>query len=49
MKIFNDDAYEKIKEFQEQGVQVDHIITDPPYNISKIITFQLGKVQIDKE
>lgn len=43
MKIFNDDAYEKIKEFQEQGVQVDHIITDPPYNISKDNNFSTMK------
>lgn len=35
MKIYNDDAYKKIKDFQKNGLIVDHIITDPPYNISK--------------
>lgn len=33
--LYNADAYEKIFEFIENNVQVDHIITDPPYNISK--------------
>lgn len=33
--IFNADAYEKVKELIASGVKVDHIITDPPYNISK--------------
>lgn len=35
MKIYNNDAYQKIKDFQKEGLIVDHIITDPPYNISK--------------
>lgn len=33
--IYNADAYEKINDFLEQKITVDHIITDPPYNISK--------------
>lgn len=34
-KIYNDDAYKKIEKFLQDGVMVDHIITDPPYNISQ--------------
>lgn len=33
--IFNDDAYKKIDDFFTENLIVDHIITDPPYNISK--------------
>lgn len=35
LEIFNADAYVKVKELIESGLKVDHIITDPPYNISK--------------
>lgn len=35
IEIYNADAYEKVKEFLESGKKVNHIITDPPYNISK--------------
>lgn len=35
MQIYNADAYEIVKEFQEKKIKVNHIITDPPYNISK--------------
>lgn len=40
LQIYNADAYEKVKELQELGLKVDHIITDPPYNISKDNNFQ---------
>lgn len=33
--IFKADAYDKINDLLEEGVEVDHIITDPPYNISQ--------------
>lgn len=32
--LYNGDAYNKINELIKANVQVDHIITDPPYNIS---------------
>lgn len=35
MKIYNCDAFEKIYDFQKSKLKVDHIITDPPYNISQ--------------
>ena len=35
LTIYNADSYTLVKELQEQNVRVDHIITDPPYNISK--------------
>jgi DNA modification methylase len=35
MKLYNDDAYIAIEKLVEEGVMVDHVITDPPYNISK--------------
>lgn len=35
LEIYNVDAYAKVKEFIDSGKKVDHIITDPPYNISK--------------
>lgn len=34
-KICNGDAYKVIDQLLADGVKVDHIITDPPYNISK--------------
>ena len=40
MLLFNEDAYVKINEFLENNLKVDHIITDPPYNISKENNFQ---------
>jgi len=35
MKLFCADALSLVKELQKDGVKVDHIITDPPYKISK--------------
>ncbi len=34
-EIYNADAYEKVFELQRNNIVVDHIITDPPYNISQ--------------
>lgn|GEM_PF-214318 len=34
-EIHNVDANKKLEDLLREGVQVDHIITDPPYNISK--------------
>jgi DNA (cytosine-5)-methyltransferase 1/site-specific DNA-methyltransferase (adenine-specific) len=42
-KIYCDDAYNKIHEFHKIGVVVDHIITDPPYNISQDNNFSTMK------
>lgn len=42
-KLYCDDAYNKIKEFQNSGITVDHIITDPPYNISQDNNFSTMK------
>lgn len=39
-KLYNDDAYDWIK---NNNIYVDHIITDPPYNISKNNNFQSMK------
>lgn len=39
-KIINGDAYRVIDDLIEQQVTVDHIITDPPYNISKDNNFK---------
>lgn len=33
--IYNGDAFELVKEFKNINMQVDHIITDPPYKISQ--------------
>ena len=35
MKIIKGDAYVIVDDLIEEGMKVDHIITDPPYNISK--------------
>ena len=43
LKIYNADAYKKVKELINEGVKVDHIITDPPYNISKDNNFNTMK------
>lgn len=37
--LYNADAYKKIEEFYNADLKVDHIITDPPYNISKTNNF----------
>ncbi len=42
-EIFQDDAYNKIHEFFKDGITVDHIITDPPYNISQDNNFSTMK------
>jgi len=42
-KLYCDDAYNKIHEFQKIGLVVDHIITDPPYNISQNNNFSTMK------
>jgi DNA modification methylase len=34
-EIYRGDAYKLLESFVAGGVKVDHIITDPPYNISK--------------
>ncbi|MGI2278254.1 DNA (cytosine-5-)-methyltransferase [Staphylococcus cohnii] len=38
-KIYNGDAYDLFNELSSDGLIVDHIITDPPYNISKTNNF----------
>lgn len=35
VKIYNEDAYKIIKDLVVDNLTVNHIITDPPYNISK--------------
>ena len=37
--IYNSNAYSLIESFIKQGIKVNHIITDPPYNISKSNNF----------
>lgn len=34
-ELFLGNAYTMVKEFKKRNIKVDHIITDPPYNISK--------------
>lgn len=41
--IYNRDAYVFLKDLVRLNVQVDHIITDPPYNISKANNFSTMK------
>lgn len=41
--IYNDDAYSIVKKFIDDGIKVDHIITDPPYNISQDNNFNTMK------
>lgn len=42
-KLYNDDAYSIVDKFLEDDLKVDHIITDPPYNISKENNFSTMK------
>ncbi|MDO5564020.1 MAG: DNA (cytosine-5-)-methyltransferase [Eubacteriales bacterium] len=42
-KIYLDNAYTKVSEFKKNGVIINHIITDPPYNISKANNFNTMK------
>ncbi len=42
-KLYNGDAYDIVNELKLSGIKVDHIITDPPYNISKNNNFSTMK------
>lgn len=42
-KIYNDDAYKFISQLDKEKIIVNHIITDPPYNISKKNNFTTMK------
>lgn len=42
-KIYNDDAFVWIKKALKDKIKVNHIITDPPYNISKKNNFSTMK------
>lgn len=42
-QIFNNDAITIMKELNKKDIKVNHIITDPPYNISKENNFQTLK------
>ncbi|TWT16473.1 site-specific DNA-methyltransferase [Streptococcus sp. sy010] len=42
-KLYNSDAYTIIDKLLKKDLQVDHIITDPPYNISKKNNFKSMK------
>lgn len=37
--MINGDAFDELERLRESGVKVDHVITDPPYNISKANNF----------
>lgn len=41
--LYHDNAFKKIFEFQKNNIYVNHIITDPPYNISQINNFSTMK------
>ena len=41
--LINGDAYKVIEELKEKGITVNHIITDPPYNISQENNFNTMK------
>lgn len=41
--LFNADAYELAEKLYNEGVKVNHIITDPPYNISQDNNFSTMK------
>lgn len=43
MTLFHDDAYRIIDTFLANGLKVNHIITDPPYNISQDNNFSTMK------
>ncbi len=47
-EIYNADSVEFINEMVKQGVMVDAVITDPPYNISRKNNFEtIGRAGID--
>ncbi|MBQ8776118.1 MAG: site-specific DNA-methyltransferase [Treponema sp.] len=41
--LYNDDAYKRVNKLVSEGLIVNHIITDPPYNISKDNNFSTMK------
>ncbi len=45
-KLFQGNAYTIINEFVKNDVKVNHIITDPPYNISHENNFKIGRAHV---
>ena len=43
ISLYRADAYEMIEEFKKENIVFDHIITDPPYNISQKNNFHTMK------
>lgn len=43
LQLFREDSYKYIDELIRQNIKVDHIITDPPYNISQNNNFTTMK------
>jgi len=37
IKLYNDDCLKSIKKLVDEGVQVDSIVTDPPYHLTSIV------------
>ena len=48
VKLFNGDCLEVMDKLIEQGIKVDAVITDPPYNIAKDNNFHtMGRSGVD--
>lgn len=43
MELYRGDAHKIVEELKKKGIKVNHIITDPPYNISKDNNFNTLK------
>ncbi len=43
LKLYNEDSYLFVENLIRQGIKIDHIITDPPYNISQDNNFNTMK------
>ena len=37
IKLYNDDCLKSVKKLVDEGVQVDSIVTDPPYHLTSIV------------
>ena len=48
-KLYNDDCLKVMDKLIEQGVKVDAIITDPPYNIARENNFHTMKNKYGKQ
>ena len=46
--LVNGDCLEEVQKLVDKGIQVDSIVTDPPYHLTSIVD-RFGKASIDDD